>query len=181
MTNPSLRSAAPARPKHRVTRARPAAAPRSGTWPESAPIADAHGPIVHTIFRISRKNRAMVGNLLRPLGLFAGQELLLMQLSERDARPQTELIAALGIDHSTVSKMLQRMEAAGLVARGASSQDQRAAVVRLTAAGRRLRREIERIWKEMERATVGHLSGAERNALLGLLRAVEARLRLGDD
>jgi DNA-binding MarR family transcriptional regulator len=148
-------------------------------WPESSPVADAHGPIVHTIFRISRKNRAMVGNLLRPLGLFAGQELLLMQLWERNARPQSELIAALGIDHSTVSKMLQRMEATGLVERSASPRDQRATLVRLTAAGRRLRREIERIWKEMEQATVGHLTGAERKALRGLLRAVEARLRPG--
>jgi len=167
------------KPKRITRNGGPARTGPVGMWPESAPIADAHGPIVHTIFRISRKNRAMVGNLLRPLGLFAGQELLLMQLRERDPRPQSELIAALGIDHSTVSKMLQRMETAGLVVRGASNADQRAAVVRLTAAGRRRRREIERIWKEMERATVGHLSGAERKALLGLLRAVEARLRPG--
>lgn len=163
-----------ARPRQAARRG--SASPRSGTWPESSPLADAHGPVVHTIFRISRKNRAMVGNLLRPLGLFAGQELLLMQLAERDARAQSALTAALGIDHSTVSKMLRRLEAAGLVARGASPADQRAAVVRLTAAGRRLRREIERIWEEMERLTVAHLSGRERKALLDLLRSVEARL-----
>jgi DNA-binding MarR family transcriptional regulator len=163
-------------PKRKAARQGPAQ-PRAGTWPESSPLADAHGPIVHTIFRISRKNRAMVGALLRPLGLFAGQELLLMQLDERAARPQSELIAALGIDHSTVSKMLQRMEAAGLVARGASAADRRAGVVRLTAAGRRLRRAIERIWQEMEQLTVAHLRAGERTALLALLRSVEARLK----
>lgn len=140
-------------------------------------MADVHGPLVHTIFRISRKNRAMVGNLLRPLGLFAGQELLLMQLWERDARPQSELIAALGIDHSTVSKMLQRMEAAGLLERRPALGDQRAAVVRLTASGRRLRRRIERIWRAMERATAGHLTARDRKSLLGLLRSIEERLK----
>ncbi len=70
--------------------ARPAA-PRRGTWPSSSPLAEAHGPIVHTIFRISRKNRAMVANLLRPLGLYPGQELLMMQLWEHKARSQADL------------------------------------------------------------------------------------------
>jgi len=155
--------------------ARPAA-PRRGTWPSSSPLAEAHGPIVHTIFRISRKNRAMVANLLRPLGLYPGQELLMMQLWEHKARSQADLVEALGIDHSTVTKMLQRMQAAGLVERQASRHDRRVMLVSLTDAGRRLRDEIERIWQEMERLTVAHLNERQRAQLLTLLRSVEARI-----
>jgi DNA-binding MarR family transcriptional regulator len=150
--------------------------PRRGTWPQSSPLADAHGPIVHAIFRISRKNRAMVGNLLRPLGLFPGQELLLCQLWERDGRSQGELIAGLGIDHSTVSKMLARMQRAGWVECRASSRDQRAVAVRLTAEGRRLQAEVKRVLAELERETVAALRAPDRAELLRLLRIVESKL-----
>jgi DNA-binding MarR family transcriptional regulator len=154
-------------------------APRPGTWPAPAPLAEAHGPVTHTIFRISRKNRAMVANLLRPIGLFPGQELLLMQLWERDARPQRDLVESLGIDHSTVTKMLQRMQAAGLIQRCVSADDRRVVVVSLTDEGRRLRGEVERIWKQMEHLMVGHLSDQQRRELLRLLDTVEAQLQPG--
>lgn len=36
-----------------------------------------------------------------------------MQPWKREARSQTDLAEALGIDHSTVTKMLQRLQAAG--------------------------------------------------------------------
>jgi DNA-binding MarR family transcriptional regulator len=151
--------------------------PRRGTWPAPSPIADAEGPITHAIFRIARKHRVVVGNLLRPIGLYPGQELLLMQLWERDARSQADLVDALGIDHSTVTKMLQRMAAAGLVERRASSVDRRVVVVSLTARGRRVRVEVERIWQDMERLTVGHLGGMQRADLLRLLHSIEANLQ----
>ena len=151
--------------------------PRRGTWPASSPVADVEGPITHAIFRLARKHRVVVGTLLRPIGLFPGQELLLMQLRERDARSQADLVEALGIDHSTVTKMLQRMQAAGLVERRPSSGDRRVVLVGLTARGRRVRAQVERVWREMERLTVGHMTGAQRAGLLRLLRSMEAKLR----
>ena len=51
----------------------------------------------------------MAAEYLRPLGLYPGQELLLLQLAEGERRSQQELVDALGIDHSTVTKMLQRL------------------------------------------------------------------------
>lgn len=150
--------------------------PKRGTWPAPAPFADVTGPIVHTIYRISRKNRAVIGNLLRPIGLFPGQEILLMQLWESDGRSQADLVEALGVDHSTVTKMLQRLEAAGMVVRRPSSQDRRVMLVSLTEAGRRLRGEIERTWQELERRTTAHLSDRDREQLLQLLQSVESHL-----
>jgi len=121
----------------------------------------------------------MVANLLRPIGLFPGQELLLMQLWERDALPQRDLVESLGIDHSTVTKMLQRMQAAGLIERRVSADDRRVVVVSLTDEGRRLRGEVERIWQQMEQLMVGHLSDQQRRELLSLLDTVEAQLQPG--
>lgn len=153
------------------------ARPRRGTWPTPAPFADTSGPIVHTIYRISLKNRSVIGSLLRPIGLFPGQEILLMHLWERDGCSQADLVEALGVDHSTVTRMLQRLESAGLVERRSSSQDRRVMLVSLTDAGRGLRAEIERIWRELERRTTAHLTDRQREQLLHLLQSVEAHLR----
>jgi MarR family transcriptional regulator, organic hydroperoxide resistance regulator len=150
--------------------------PRSGTWPSPAPLADVHGPIVHTIYRISRKNRVVIGNLLRPLGLFPGQEILLIVLWERGACSQADLVDALGLDHSTVTRMLQRLEGAGMVERRPSRNDRRVMLARLTDAGRQLRDQIEHVWQELERRTVGHLAEPEREQLLRLLQSVEVHL-----
>jgi DNA-binding MarR family transcriptional regulator len=152
--------------------------PPSGSWPSPAPLAEAHGPITHMIFRISRKHRVVVANLLRPFGLFPGQELLLMQLSERKGRPQADLVETLGIDHSTVTKMLQRMQASGVIDRVASPDDGRVVLVCLTEEGRRLRAKIKRVWQDMESITVGHLNKGERMELLRLLSTVEQHLTL---
>lgn len=132
--------------------------------------------MVHALFRLSRKNRAMVGEALRPLGLFPGQELLLLQLNNDDCRSQADLVDALGIDHSTVTKMLQRLERSGVVERRQSEDDRRVVLVSLTEQGRAGRRAVEAVWQALEDSTVGPLTERERTQLLTLLRKVEQGL-----
>ncbi|HEY0936538.1 MAG TPA: MarR family transcriptional regulator [Trebonia sp.] len=119
----------------------------------------------------------MASDLLRPLGLYAGQELLLLQLREHDGGSQQDLVAALGLDHSTVTKMLQRLERAGLVTREPSAADRRSTLVRLTPEGRRLCGKVEDIWAQLEEATVGGLSDRQRQQLRQLLALVEGGLQ----
>ena len=149
---------------------------RLGWWPRQSDIAEQKGPLVHAVFRISRKNRAMAAEYLRPLGLYPGQELLLLQLAEGERRSQQELVDALSIDHSTVTKMLQRLERAGVVARQQSADDRRVVLVHLTEEGCVHRRAVEEIWARMEAATSGGLSEEQHAQLLELLRRVEAHL-----
>jgi MarR family transcriptional regulator, organic hydroperoxide resistance regulator len=118
----------------------------------------------------------MAAAYLRPLGLYPGQELLLLQLAEGERRSQQELVDALGIDHSTVTKMLQRLERAGVVARQQSTDDRRVVLVRLTEDGCVHRRAVEEMWIRMEAATSGGLSEEQHAQLLGLLHRVEAHL-----
>ena len=139
-------------------------------------MAEQTGPLVHALFRISRKNRAMAAEYLRPLGLYPGQELLLLQLPEGECRSQQELVDALGLDHSTVTKMLQRLERAGVVARRQSAEDRRVVLVQLTEEGRAHRRTVHDTWARLEAATTGAATERQRTQLLGLLRRVEAHL-----
>jgi DNA-binding MarR family transcriptional regulator len=115
----------------------------------------------------------MMGTLLRPLGLFPGQELLLMQLWEQDGCSQVDLVRRLGLDPSTVTKMLQRLERDGLLTREACPEDGRVLLVCLTEPGRGLQQEVTRLWTELEHATTGALDASERLALLEMLAKLE--------
>ena len=145
-------------------------------WPRPAAVAEQAGPVVHAVFRLSRLNRIMIGGALRELGLAPGQELLLMQLWDRDGCSQSDLVDRLGLDPSTVTKMLQRLERDGWVCRSRSGDDGRVTIVGLTAAGRGLRGDVTRLWGELERETVRSLSDDERHTLITLLAKMEQSL-----
>lgn len=71
----------------------------------------------YAIFQLARAHRARAAVMLRGMDLHPGQELLLMQLLDRDGQTQSELLESVGLDHSTVSKSLRRMQDAGLLVR----------------------------------------------------------------
>src|SRR3954451_3972601 len=75
------------------------------------------GPMSYAIFQLARAHRACAAAMLREMDLHPGQELLLMQLFDRDGQTQSELLDSVGLDHSTVSKALRRMQDAGLLTR----------------------------------------------------------------
>ncbi len=120
------------------------------------PVQD-HGRLSYAIFQLARAHRAYAARLLRDLGLHPGQELLLMQLLDRDGQTQSELLAAVGLDHSTVSKSLGRMQEAGLLTREPAEHDRRAMRVSLTDKGREMRGDLEEMWTELDRASTGGL------------------------
>jgi DNA-binding MarR family transcriptional regulator len=121
-------------------------------WPERT------GRLSYAIFSLARTHRAYAAKLLRDLGLYPGQEHLLMQLLDRDGQSQSELLAAVGLDHSTVSKSLKRMQDAGLVVREKSPDDRRAMRVYLTEAGQAMRGRLEEMWSTLEEASVSSLT-----------------------
>ena len=120
------------------------------------PVHD-QGRLSYAIFQLARAHRAYAARLLRDLGLHPGQELLLMQLLERDGQTQSELLAAVGLDHSTVSKSLRRMQEAGLLTREPTAHDRRVLTVSLTDKGRALRGGLGEMWAALEQASVSNL------------------------
>ena len=77
--------------------------------------------------------------LLEPLGITYPQYLVLLALWERAPRTVGELGQALGLDRGTLTPLLKRMEANGLVSRRRDSADERRVLVHLTDAGAALR------------------------------------------
>jgi len=77
--------------------------------------------------------------LLEALGLTYPQYLAMLVLWERDGLMVSELGERLYLDSGTLTPLLKRLEAAGLVARVRDVADERRVHVRLTAAGRKLK------------------------------------------
>jgi DNA-binding MarR family transcriptional regulator len=77
--------------------------------------------------------------LLEKLGLTYPQYLVLLVLWERDGLTVSELGERLSLDSGTLTPLLKRLEANGLVARIRDVADERRVHVSLTAAGRKLK------------------------------------------
>ena len=83
--------------------------------------------------------------LLEPMGLTHPQYLVMLALWEGEPLRVSELADRLSLEPATLSPLLKRLEAAGLVTRRRDPDDERAVAVTLTPAGRRLREDAERI------------------------------------
>jgi DNA-binding MarR family transcriptional regulator len=88
---------------------------------------------------------ALYRPLLEPLGLTHPQYLVMLALWERSPRSVTDLSIALALDPGTLSPLLKRLEAAGLVERRRVRGNERTLAVTVTEAGRALRASAERI------------------------------------
>ena len=83
--------------------------------------------------------------LLSPLGLTYPQFLVLMALWAEDGQRVTDLGRALGLESNTLTPLLKRMEAQGLVGRARDREDERQVRVTLTPTGQALQAKAEGI------------------------------------
>jgi DNA-binding MarR family transcriptional regulator len=129
--------------------------------PPRVPTTAAEGQVSYAIFQLARAHRGHAAAMLRKMDLHPGQELLLMHLLDRDGQTQSELLDSVGLDHSTVSKSLRRMQDAGLLVREPAEHDRRVMVIHLTDKGRGMREPIATMWRTLEEISVGNLSAQQ--------------------
>ncbi|MFF0607581.1 MarR family winged helix-turn-helix transcriptional regulator [Nocardia tengchongensis] len=99
-------------------------------------------------FALAVANRAVLAvyrPLLEPMGLTHPQYLVMLALWGEAPMSVKDIGEAIQLDSPTLSPLLKRLEAAGLITRRRDSHDERNLVVDLTAAGRELRNEAEQI------------------------------------
>lgn len=130
------------------------------------------GPMSYAIFQLARAHRSYAATLLRAMDLHPGQELLLMHLFDRDGQSQSELLEGLGVDHSTISKALRRMQDAGLVIREPAAHDRRVMVVHLTDKGRAMREPVTALWQSLEQTSVRNLSQQQAESFVETAHAI---------
>jgi DNA-binding MarR family transcriptional regulator len=137
---------------------------------DSSPIG-----IVGRISRLARE----IEDRLEPVYREHGHDILAtLRRSGGTLRP-TDLTNASMLTSSGTTKRLDKLEAAGLVARAADPDDRRGTLISLTAAGRKLIDALTPAHLDNERRILGALSEADQQRLADLLRKLQLGLPEG--
>jgi len=101
------------------------------------------------LYAASRAVTARYRPMLDELGLTYPQYLVMMLLWEEDHQTVGQLGAKLALDSGTLSPLLKRLTAAGLVTRHRRVEDERSVAIALTDAGRALKERAYAISEQM--------------------------------
>ncbi len=135
--------------------------------------ADALNGAIRTI---GIRHRARAAARLADLGLFPGQETVLLLLAAGGPQTQKELADGAGCEPPSITLMVRKLEAAGLVARRTSDRDARAVVVSLTDRARALLPALEALWTELAEETVAGFTSLPVDDLVAVLTDLAASL-----
>ena len=128
---------------------------------------------VTSLMRVQQLVLAELDELLRPHGLtFARYEaLVLLTFSRAGSLPLGKMGERLQVHPTSVTSIVRRLEAAGLVTRRAHPEDGRAVLAEITAAGRDL---VERATRDLVDAdfALGALTDGDLETLSALLTPV---------
>src|SRR5260221_4678762 len=91
------------------------------------------------LYTASRAVTGLSRPLLDELGLTYPESLVMRLLWQRGALPVKDIAAVLELDYGTLSPLLKRLEAAGLVDRSRRPDDERSVEIALTEAGAAVR------------------------------------------
>ena len=149
------------------------------TTPEGTRTAGSNAPrlnrqLCFAMYSASRAATAAYRPMLDELGLTYPQYLVMLVLWEGEARSVRELGEELGLDSGTLSPLLKRLEALGLVERRRSAADERRVEVFLTGAGAALSARAAGIPQRL--ADAAGLSPAELDQLRETLARLTAAL-----
>lgn len=107
--------------------------------------------------------------LLEPLGLTYPQYLVMVALWNRDGRTVKELGETLFLDSSTLTPLLKRLEAAGLLTRTRNPQDERQVLLHVSEKGRALQQEAAPVAR-----CVGEAVGLDVDTVKNIRTAIDA-------
>jgi MarR family transcriptional regulator, organic hydroperoxide resistance regulator len=116
--------------------------------------------------------------LLDRLGLTYPQYLAMLVLWERDGVPVKDIGERLHLDSGTLTPLLKRLEAAGLIKRTRSTEDERQVLIALTPQGHALREKARAVPQSILAASACSISelSAMKNEIVALRDRLNAAL-----
>ena len=110
----------------------------------------------------ARRWRRAVDQKLQPFGLTEATWLPLLRVARASApMRQKDLAASLSLDGSSVVRLLDGLQAAGLIERREEADDRRAKAIVLTASGRKTVERVERVAREIRDQALADLTDQE--------------------
>lgn len=138
--------------------------------------ADIKQRLSYLVARICHAHRNLVHHELSKLNLHVGQEMFLLRLWDQDGITLSEMAEGLCVQQATITRMLGRIESAGLVTRCKDPNDQRVSRIYLTETGRALLQPIAHMWAEVETQMLANFTLEERVLLRRLLLQLYSNL-----
>ena len=134
------------------------------------------------VTQAARSVRTVLSRNLLDGGLYAGQDGVIMALSETDGLTPGALAQRLGVKAPTMTRTIGRLEAQGFLSRSHDETDQRQTKVHLTQAGQNSVALISRALSACDELALKGFSDKEKRVLIRLLRAVDLNLQgIGHD
>ena len=126
---------------------------------------------------VSRAWRNHLNQRLKPLGLSQAKWLVLLQLAgQREGIVQGELASLLGIEGPTLVRLIDRLEAYGLVTRSISAEDRRRKTICLTEHAGPVMKKVEKAVRELREEVLSDIPARELESGLKLLLRIKERL-----
>jgi DNA-binding MarR family transcriptional regulator len=141
-----------------------------------------HDFIPGLVFQVTREQRAVMERRLARFDVTLQQASVLIRARGQETSPH-ELAAALGTDNAGMTRLLDRLEAKGLVARRSHPSDRRSITIGLTEVGAGLAPRLGPVLGSVSRDMLAGFSAEETAALGSLLGRLLDNLRNapGDD
>ena len=135
-----------------------------------------HAEALSMINQVARNARTALSRHLLDLGLYAGQDSVMLVLDAKDGQTPGAIAVSLGVKAPTVTKTIGRLAAQGFLRREGSPNDGRMMLVFLTEAGRNQIKSIRKSQRRTEKTAFDGLKKKEIRELLALLSTVDANI-----
>jgi DNA-binding MarR family transcriptional regulator len=105
------------------------------------------------IYSTSLAMNKLYRKALAKLDITYPQYLVLMVLWEKDEQSVSDIGERLFLDSATLTPLLKRMEASGILTRSRLPSDERVVIVSLTTHGKKMKQKAEAVWEEVACST----------------------------
>jgi DNA-binding MarR family transcriptional regulator len=149
--------------------------------PLPGPDVDGIDPLslrVFTAFRtVVHEQKRLMMRMLSEEDAHPAQALCLGALAHQDGMSQSEIAEMMHVTRPTVTAMLQRLEAAGVIERRDDETDQRVTRVFLTLEGRRTADRMHAVHARAIELSIGWMPEPDREQLVRLLDSISEHVR----
>jgi DNA-binding MarR family transcriptional regulator len=138
--------------------------------------ADVETDVLILLYDVARHMRTHADQMAREHGLTRAQWIILVRLEHRPDLSQNELAAIAEVAPITVARLVDRLEALGLIKRCIDAEDRRIWRLRLTPAATPVLRDIKRFRKKLYAIMTRGIDDARMRALQHGLRKMKENI-----
>jgi len=134
-----------------------------------------HPPLryLSPLHRIQRQLQVYLHRRVKPLGVTGTEAHLLSYLASYGPVPVGDLVRVFGLKKSTLTGMLDRLEASDLTTRHLNPDDRRSFLLEITPRGRRAAKKIRAVLEDFEAAMDAELSTSDQKAFVRVAAAID--------